>query len=321
MFKDSNSNLFRFIALYEFNESSWFVFYKATGFTSSSVYYSKLSVRRKMNVNSTRNNSRLLNSLVAPLNMLNNATGNMMNLNTNSSNSSSGFPIFGIVIFLALVGVVIALLVVYQDELSLAWENLKNTLGYGSTPEPIPETPPPSDVTPPEPSSTPSQSLVEKVLPGGGNEVFNVSSNKYTYYDAEPLCRAFGAELATYEQVKQAWEKGADWCNYGWSKGQLALYPTSEETYAKLQGGPEDQRMACGKPGMNGGYFDNPELRFGVNCYGKKPPQSANDLADLTKGAPLSPDALAFDKKVNEFKTNVGTIGVNPFNPNKWGSA
>jgi hypothetical protein len=279
--------------------------------------------------NTNRNNSRLLNSLVAPLNMLNNASrnmgmGNVLNVGNLNSNSSSEWPIFGIVVFLALVGTVIALLVVYKDQLELAWENLKSTLGLSTSSEPEPPAPTtPEESQPPSPSdpSHPTSSLVEKVLPGGGNEVFNVSSNKYTFYDAEPLCRAFGAELATYEQVKQAWSKGADWCNYGWSKGQLALYPTSDETYAKLQGGPEDQRMACGKPGINGGFFDNPELRFGVNCYGPKPPQSANDQTELAKGAPLSPDALAFDKKVNEYKTNVASIGVSPFNSQKWGSS
>ena len=27
----------------------------------------------------------------------------------------------------------------------------------------------------------------------------------------------------------------------------------------------------CGRPGVNGGYFDNPNIKFGVNCYGQKP--------------------------------------------------
>ena len=30
-------------------------------------------------------------------------------------------------------------------------------------------------------------------------------------------------------------------------------------------------KFNCGKPGINGGYFDNPKLRFGINCYGIKP--------------------------------------------------
>jgi hypothetical protein len=145
-----------------------------------------------------------------------------------------------------------------------------------------------------------------------------VSSNKFTFYDAEPLCKALGAELATYDQVKEAWNKGADWCNYGWVKGQMAVYPTSDETYAKLQAGPEEQRMACGRPGINGGYFDNPELRFGVTCVGQKPVQSKHDEREVAKGAPLSPEALAFDKKVNQYKTQSDTIGILPFNTNKW---
>ncbi len=127
-----------------------------------------------------------------------------------------------------------------------------------------------------------------------------------------------GAELATYEQVKEAWNQGADWCNYGWVKGQMAVYPTSDETYSKLQGGPEEQRMACGKPGVNGGYFDNPEMKFGVTCYGKKPPQSAHDAKEMNKNAPLSPDALAFDKKVNAYKSEAASIGVLPFNSDRW---
>jgi hypothetical protein len=79
--------------------------------------------------------------------------------------------------------------------------------------------------------------------------------------------------------------------------------------------------MACGRPGLNGGYFDNPEMRFGVTCYGKKPPQSAHDKEIVSKGAPVSADALAFDKKVSQFKTEAGTIGVLPFNTGKWESA
>jgi hypothetical protein len=33
---------------------------------------------------------------------------------------------------------------------------------------------------------------------------------------------------------------------------------------------------------------------------------------------PTSPDALEFDKKVAEFKAEADTIGIMPFNANKW---
>ena len=214
-------------------------------------------------------------------------------------------------------------------------ENTKRVLGFRTHPEVTaaiyPEmhdptanvtVPPvaPQTVTPaqerlPQPTQT---SIVEKILPSTKNEVFNVAQNKFTYYDAEPLCNALGAELATYEQVKNAWENGADWCNYGWVKGQMAVYPTQKDTYEKLQAGPEDQRMACGNPGLNGGFFDNPEMKFGVNCYGQKPSQSAHDANAVAKGTPQSPDALQFDKKVAHYKSEADNIGVMPFSTNKW---
>jgi hypothetical protein len=167
-----------------------------------------------------------------------------------------------------------------------------------------------------------SMKSVEKILPGsfgtGASQVFNVSSNKYTYYDAEPLCKALGAELATYDQVKDAWSKGADWCNYGWIKGQMAVYPTSDESFNKLKKGPAEQQLACGRPGVNGGYFDNPELRYGVTCYGSKPSKENHDVMNAVTATPTSPDALEFDKKVAEYKLEADTIGIMPFNTNKW---
>jgi Na+-transporting methylmalonyl-CoA/oxaloacetate decarboxylase gamma subunit len=60
----------------------------------------------------------------------------------------------------------------------------------------------------------------------GSAEVFNISKNVYTFNDAAAVCAAAGAELATYDQVKAAYDKGADWCNYGWIIGQMAVYPT-----------------------------------------------------------------------------------------------
>lgn len=160
------------------------------------------------------------------------------------------------------------------------------------------------------------ESDVEAALSGGvtGKQVFNISRNLYTFEEAEPLCRAFGAELATYDQVKEAYERGADWCNYGWTKGQLAIYPTQKDTYEKLQHGPEDQRMSCGVPGVNGGYFPNADQRFGVNCYGPRPAESALDermqMQDNSK--------TAYDREVNRFKAELDSIAVSPWNPQQW---
>lgn len=292
-----------------------------------------------MNTNS-KNNSVLMNSLIAPLNMVNNAAKNTFsvantamnsvanNLGFNSGNSGnsfntgSGFEWTGLIMILVFIAIFATIYIMFQSQIEEIWKNVKEIVSGFFEPTYSP-TPPANDngngkETPIEVIDKDISKAVESVLPSGGNEVFNVSSNRYTYYDAQPLCKAFGAELATYEQVKESWAKGADWCNYGWVEGQMAVYPTSEETYKKLQDGPEEQRLACGRPGVNGGYFDNPEMRFGVNCYGKKPSKSAHDAEDISKGAPVSPDALAFDKKVNEYKTEADTIGINPFNSHTW---
>jgi len=150
-------------------------------------------------------------------------------------------------------------------------------------------------------------------------EVFNVSRNIYTYGDASAVCNAFDAELATYDQVKQAYDEGADWCNYGWVKGQMAVYPTQKATYEKLQKGSPESRVACGKVGVNGGYFDNPELRFGVNCYGTRPPEEGkNDLDQGGVQLPQSPDALEYDKKVQKFREQLATTTVLPFKKGSW---
>ena len=193
-------------------------------------------------------------------------------------------------------------------------------------PDITPPPPPVPTATPPSPSETATQtaasknSIINKILPLGHKEVFNISTNEYTYYDAEPLCRALGAELATYSQVKDAWEKGADWCNYGWVKGQAAVYPTQTETWDKLQHGPEDEKYACGNPGVNGGYFDNPEMKFGVSCYGVKPSESSNDEKNMmAKGTmPKTPLTLKVDQQIQEYKNSLDTIGVLPFNGNTW---
>jgi hypothetical protein len=177
-------------------------------------------------------------------------------------------------------------------------------------PEDKPMIPPPVD-----------PSAINRILPGK-KEVFNVAQNKYTYSDAEPLCKALGAELATYDQVKDAYDAGADWCNYGWVKGQMAVYPTQDSTYEELQQGPEEQRGVCGKPGLNGGYFDNPELKFGVTCVGNRPSQSQHDATAISAGStrPLTASGIQFEKKVQQFKVESDSLGILPFNKEKWGS-
>jgi hypothetical protein len=152
------------------------------------------------------------------------------------------------------------------------------------------------------------------------NEVFNIGNNMYTYDDAQSICQSFGAQLATYDQVESAYNKGAEWCNYGWSNGQSAYFPTQKSTWERLQKS-DSTKNSCGRPGVNGGYIDNPNVRFGVNCYGKKPKPKAGDLAALANGKnlPKSPEDILLERKVQFWKDNGDKLfQINSYNNNKW---
>ena len=158
-------------------------------------------------------------------------------------------------------------------------------------------------------------------------EVFNVSNNKYTYHDAEAVCKAFDAELATYNQIENAYNNGGEWCNYGWSQNQLALFPTQKATWDKLQkdsvNSEENHRNDCGRPGINGGYIDNPYVKFGVNCFGVKPTPTEDDLLTLQNNIddirPQTKKEKELEKKINQWKKNKDKyLKVNSYNKEKW---
>jgi hypothetical protein len=158
--------------------------------------------------------------------------------------------------------------------------------------------------------------------PASTDEVFNIANNLYTYDDAQAVCSAYGARLATYDEVEEAYQKGGEWCNYGWSDGQMAYFPTQKATWEKLQKNP-DKKNSCGRPGVNGGYMSNPYIKFGVNCYGKKPDPKADDLTKMNANkdviVPKTADEELLDKKVQFWKDNADKLlNVNSFNRDKW---
>jgi hypothetical protein len=70
---------------------------------------------------------------------------------------------------------------------------------------------------------------------------------------------------------------------------------------------------------VNGGYFDDPELLFGVNCYGKKPSKSAMDELNMSQVAlPPTTEQIAFEKRVQKFRDEMDNTTVLPFNKNSW---
>ena len=66
-------------------------------------------------------------------------------------------------------------------------------------------------------------------------QVFHIPSNVYDYDNAKALCHAYDAQLATIDQMEEAYKTGAEWCSYGWSDKQMILYPTQKSTWDTLQ--------------------------------------------------------------------------------------
>ena len=163
----------------------------------------------------------------------------------------------------------------------------------------------------PDESVVPEMKLVK--------EVYNIPDNKYTYDDAKAICQAYGGGLATYKQIESAYNKGAEWCNYGWSDDTMALFPTQKKTWDKLQT-IEGHENDCGRPGVNGGRINNPEARFGVNCYGYKPiiTSAEQDSMLNTPIYPVSMKDKELQRKLEYWKKKVPEILLSPFNKNSW---
>jgi hypothetical protein len=150
-------------------------------------------------------------------------------------------------------------------------------------------------------------------------QTFHIPGNKYTYEDAKAVCKAYGSKLASYKDLEKSYEQGAEWCSYGWSEGQMAYFPTQYEKWKELQK-IKGHEHDCGRPGINGGYIANPNVRFGVNCYGYKPKISPldYDLMNNTTVYPKTQDEIDFDREVDKWRQKIPEIAVAPFNNNRW---
>jgi hypothetical protein len=154
-------------------------------------------------------------------------------------------------------------------------------------------------------------------------EVFYIKDNVYTYDEAKAVCKAYGSELADYNQLEKTYNEGGEWCGYGWSKDQMILFPTQKNTWNNLQE-IEGHENDCGRPGINGGFIENKNAKFGVNCYGVKRSPTDYELALLEqmkkKKYPTSAKDKEFQKNVNKFKKEIkdNKLVINPFNSTKW---
>lgn len=141
-------------------------------------------------------------------------------------------------------------------------------------------------------------------------EVFHVSDQIYTFPEAYEKCKAYGAELASYQQLVDYYNKGGQFTSYGWSKGQQAFYPIQPCNYVKLR----RRGINVGPPGVNGGKF-RPHLRFGANCFGVKP-----EGKKVCKKPPICEEdgeSLICRRNPEACKV-LDSDRISGFNPKKW---
>ena len=152
-----------------------------------------------------------------------------------------------------------------------------------------------------------------------GQQVFNIPGNYYGYEQAQTLCKAYDSRLATYDEVENSYNKGGEWCNYGWSDGQMALFPTQKVTFDNLQK-IKGHEHDCGRTGVNGGYIANPNVKFGVNCFGYKPKITSEEeeMMQNTTPYPKTEKDVVMEKQVDFWKTKIDDILLSPFNYNSW---
>jgi hypothetical protein len=111
--------------------------------------------------------------------------------------------------------------------------------------------------------------------------------------------------------MNEAYKNGAEWCNYGWSDDQMALYPTQTQTWQKFKNIDDGQhKKDCGRPGINGGYTMDLNQLLGVNCFGPKPSQNNKKV----QPPPFPTDPL--DEQTNTYKKDLPN--VTSFNYEKW---
>ena len=139
-------------------------------------------------------------------------------------------------------------------------------------------------------------------------QTFHVQGN-FDYMNAKAICKAYNGQLANIQQITSAYDKGAEWCNYGWSDDHMALFPTQYKTWKSLE--ESGKSGQCGRPGVNGGYNHNLLQKLGVNCFGKKPKLNGPMPTRIV------PQTIV-DERVDYWQRQLPSLTVSPFNYSSW---
>ena len=137
-------------------------------------------------------------------------------------------------------------------------------------------------------------------------EIVHIPRNIYTYPQAKHKCELSGGTLATKQQMIDAYNKGGSWQNYGWSADMNAYYLVQPCDFVKMR----KRGIKIAPPGVAGGRF-RPGIRFGINCYMRKPEGAVKE----TKLCKDELDICARNPKACE---PIGSDNISPFNPKQW---
>ena len=86
--------------------------------------------------------------------------------------------------------------------------------------------------------------------------VYRISPNTYRYVEAIDAChKKYRGRLATVDEVKSAYNYGADWCGIGWADGMNGIYASQADRHESgCQKGVHYRRL----PG---------QLKLGAYCW------------------------------------------------------
>ena len=235
---------------------------------------------------------------------------NSFEANSDSNSDSGLFNILGIVIAIIL----IIVLIIYGSQYFLNVDIIGNIKNYFTQKHEVNVVLNEASTTASDVSGNTPIDEIDYI-----DQVYHIPGNIYTYNDAQALCSAYGNKIANYSQIESAYNDGADWCSYGWSDNQMAFFPTQSSTWENLQK-MKGHENDCGRPGINGGYIDSPNVKFGVNCYGHKPKITPLEATLMTNQTlyPTTENEQAFNDSVSYWQQKLDSILVAPFNSDKW---
>jgi hypothetical protein len=86
-------------------------------------------------------------------------------------------------------------------------------------------------------------------------QVYHIFQNAYTFKEAGEECAKRASTLANPNQLQNAYDSGANWCNWGWSTDGDAYMPNRDPKCNK-------------KIGLINAKKVDKSMKLGVNCYG-----------------------------------------------------